>query len=67
MSFLSKIKASDCTTSGATGGMSQDDFRTDMDETVSENETGSESGVQPSHKMTVDMHILVKCNLFCIC
>ena len=67
MVFLSKTKASDCTTSGATGGLSQDDSRTDMDETVSENETGSESGVQPSHKMTVDMHILVKCNLFCIC
>jgi len=42
MSFLSKTKASDCTTSGATGGLSQDDSRTDMDETGSENEAGSE-------------------------
>ena len=59
MRFLSKTKASDCTTSGATGGLSQDDSRTDRDETVSENETGSESGDQHSHKMTVDMRILV--------
>ena len=59
MRFWSKTKASDCTTSGATGGLSQDDSRIDMDETVSENETGSESGDQPSHKMTVDMRILV--------
>ena len=68
MRFWSKTKASDCTTSGATGGLSQDDSRIDMDETVSENETGSESGDQPSHiKVTVDMHILVKWKLFCIC
>ena len=67
MSFLSKAKASDCTTSGATGGLSQDDSRTDIDERVSGNETGSESADQPPHKMTVDMHILVKCNLFCTC
>ena len=59
MRFLSKTKASNCTTSGATGGLSQDDSRTDRDETISENETGSESGDQHSHKMTVDMRILV--------
>ena len=59
MRCLSKTKASECTTSGATGGLSQDDSRTDRHETVSENETGSESGDQHSHKMTVDMHILV--------
>jgi len=59
MRFWSKTKASDCTTSGATGWLSQDDSRIDMDDTVSEKETGSESGDQPSHKMTVDMRILV--------